>query len=77
MHAHQRLITLLKSWGVHYVFDTSFSRDFTLLETQAEFVAKYRQAAGAASKPGGASMTMLTSACPGWICYAEKTRTVF
>jgi iron only hydrogenase large subunit-like protein len=60
----RRLITLFKSLGADYVFDTSFSREFTLLESMGEFIARY--------KSGGA-LPVLASACPGWICYAEKT----
>jgi iron only hydrogenase large subunit-like protein len=60
----RRLITLFKSLGADYVFDTSFSREFTLLESMGEFIARH--------KSGGA-LPVLASACPGWICYAEKT----
>lgn len=46
--------------GVHYVFDTSFSRTFSLLESQREFVERF-QRKGQDSK----ALPMLTSACPG------------
>eukprot|EP01132_Coremiostelium_polycephalum_P001547 gene1547-1954_t len=62
----KKLNTFLKSIGVNYLFDTSFSRDFSLLESSAEFVARYR-------KQIELPTPMLASACPGWICYAEKT----
>ncbi|GAM24614.1 hypothetical protein SAMD00019534_077890, partial [Acytostelium subglobosum LB1] len=51
---------------VDYVFDTGFSREFSLLESCAEFVARFK-------KTIDAPLPMLCSACPGWICYAEKT----
>ncbi|NXB45523.1 NARFL factor, partial [Leucopsar rothschildi] len=58
--------------GVHYVFDTTFSRNFSLLESQQEFVRRFhRQADDKKALP------MLASACPGWICYAEKTHGSF
>ncbi|NWW41872.1 NARFL factor, partial [Panurus biarmicus] len=66
----QKLTTFLKS--VHYVFDTTFSRNFSLLESQQEFVRRFhRQAEDKKALP------MLASACPGWICYAEKTHGSF
>lgn len=46
--------------GVHYVFDTSFSRTFSLLESQREFVERF-QRKGQDNK----ALPMLTSACPG------------
>ncbi|KAF9914763.1 hypothetical protein BX616_007611 [Lobosporangium transversale] len=130
----RKLTWFFKNLGVHSVFDTSFSRDLSLLETGREFVERYKKAVakgiikppnmnGAASTngtvtvAGGASgenemdvdslpqeistkapkkriirrgaagandepavavetesaIPMLASACPGWICYAEKT----
>lgn len=68
----KKLTTFLKSLGVHYVFDTTFSRNFSLLESQREFVKRFqRQAEDKKALP------MLASACPGWICYAEKTHGSF
>ncbi|KAI8353817.1 iron hydrogenase [Mortierella sp. GBAus27b] len=121
----RKLTWFFKNLGVHSVFDTSFSRDLSLLETGREFVARYKKAvekgiikpptangsapsskgegdmevdgqqevkaskapkkriirrgaAGASDEPAVAAeaesaMPMLASACPGWICYAEKT----
>lgn len=53
--------------GVDYIFDTSFSREFSLLESAAEFVARYKHQIQS-------PLPMLASACPGWICYAEKSQ---
>ncbi|XP_024615504.1 cytosolic Fe-S cluster assembly factor NARFL isoform X2 [Neophocaena asiaeorientalis asiaeorientalis] len=64
----RKLTAFFKKIGAHYVFDTTFSRNFSLLESQREFVRRFR--AQADSKQ---ALPMLTSACPGWICYAEKT----
>ncbi|KAM9058929.1 cytosolic iron-sulfur assembly component 3 isoform 2-T2 [Megaptera novaeangliae] len=64
----RKLTAFFKKLGAHYVFDTTFSRNFSLLESQREFVRRFR--AQADSKQ---ALPVLTSACPGWICYAEKT----
>lgn len=51
--------------GFAYVWDTTFARHLALLEHVREF--QERRAGEAGGLP------MLSSACPGWICYAEKT----
>nr|QSX72230.1 cytosolic Fe-S cluster assembly factor narfl [Halisarca dujardinii] len=56
--------SFFKTLGVHYVFDTTFARDFSLLESAKEFVSRFKE---------GGTLPMLASACPGWVCYAEKT----
>ncbi|XP_054246788.1 cytosolic iron-sulfur assembly component 3 isoform X1 [Indicator indicator] len=68
----KKLTAFLKSLGVHYVFDTTFSRNFSLLESQREFVRRFRRQA-----EDKKALPMLASACPGWICYAEKTHGSF
>ena len=52
-----------------YVFDTTFARDFSLYESQREFVDRY--------KTGSKHLPILSSSCPGFICYAEKTHGSF
>ncbi|XP_034045489.1 cytosolic Fe-S cluster assembly factor narfl [Thalassophryne amazonica] len=64
----RRLTSFFKGLGVHYVFDTSFSRTFSLLESQREFMERFQR-----KEQDKKALPMLTSACPGWICYAEKT----
>lgn len=68
LQAHKKLTTLFNKLGVSHVFDTSFSREFALLESAAEFVARKR------SQLANAPLPLLASACPGWICYAEKSQ---
>ncbi|XP_065706611.1 cytosolic iron-sulfur assembly component 3 isoform X1 [Patagioenas fasciata] len=68
----QKLTAFFKSLGVHYVFDTTFSRNFSLLESQREFVKRFRK-----QSEDKKALPMLASACPGWICYAEKTHGSF
>lgn len=50
--------------GFAHVFDTTFARHLSLLEHVREFRER---------KSGQGKLPMLASACPGWICYAEKT----
>ncbi|KAG0315907.1 hypothetical protein BGZ99_007180 [Dissophora globulifera] len=40
----RKMTWFFKNLGVHSVFDTSFSRDLSLLETGREFVARYKKA---------------------------------
>ncbi|XP_031562291.1 probable cytosolic Fe-S cluster assembly factor v1g210509 [Actinia tenebrosa] len=65
----KKLTRFFKQLGVHYVFDTTFSRDFSLIESQKEFIRRYN--ARQTGEKG--TIPMLASACPGWVCYAEKT----
>lgn len=61
--AYFRLNTLFtRYFGVKYVFDITHARDVALYESAIEFVAKW----------GNEKSPVLASACPGWICYAEK-----
>ena len=46
--------------GVHHVFETSFSRTFSLLESQREFVERFKR-----KEQDRQGLPMLTSACPG------------
>ncbi|KAL3860977.1 hypothetical protein ACJMK2_007070 [Sinanodonta woodiana] len=64
----RRITGFFKRLGVHYVFDTTFARNFSLIESCHEFVKRYKDA-----ETEKTSIPMLASACPGWICYAEKT----
>ncbi|XP_046893433.1 cytosolic Fe-S cluster assembly factor narfl [Hypomesus transpacificus] len=70
--AGRRLTAFFKNLGVHHVFDTSFSRTFSLLESQREFVERFQR-----KEQDMKALPMLASACPGWICYAEKTHGEF
>ena len=61
----RKLTAFFKQLGCHRVFDTNVARNFSLAEMGKEFVERIRT--------GSKHTPMLTSACPGWICYAEKT----
>ncbi|XP_013381963.1 cytosolic Fe-S cluster assembly factor narfl isoform X2 [Lingula anatina] len=68
VEAAQRINGFFKRLGVDLVFDTSFSREFSLIESGKEFIRRYK-----ARDTQKSAIPMLASACPGWICYAEKT----
>ncbi|XP_067164756.1 nuclear prelamin A recognition factor [Apteryx mantelli] len=68
--AARRLCGFLKSLGVHYVFDTTIAADFSILESQREFVQRYQQ-----RNQEEHALPMFASACPGWIRYAERVLT--
>ncbi|KAH6837701.1 ferredoxin hydrogenase [Perilla frutescens var. hirtella] len=69
----QKLTTLLKSLGVKAIYDTSSSRDLTLIESCNEFIDRYRESGTSSNEKSKSALPMISSACPGWICYAEKT----
>ena len=55
--------------GFEHVFDTTFARHLALEEHLAEFKERcLTHQQNSTSK----ALPMLASACPGWICYAEK-----
>ncbi|XP_022877886.1 protein NAR1 [Olea europaea var. sylvestris] len=68
-----KLTTFFKSLGVKAVFDTSSSRDLTLIESCNEFITRYEQRNITNEEKSKSPLPMISSACPGWICYAEKT----
>ncbi|XBH89505.1 hypothetical protein VPH35_081386 [Triticum aestivum] len=69
----RKLTALFKSMGVKAVYDTSSSRDLALIEACNEFISRYKLSQLSSDKEVGTSLPVLSSACPGWICYAEKT----
>ncbi|KAG6915783.1 hypothetical protein DXG01_009821 [Tephrocybe rancida] len=70
----------VESLGFASVFDTTFARHLALQEHVAEFEERWRAAVdnlnnevtGGAAHESAKGLPMLASACPGWICYAEK-----
>lgn len=73
LQAFKKITTFFKSLGVKAVFDTSCSRDLALIEACNEFVVRYKQSQSGDDDRCKTSLPMISSACPGWICYAEKT----
>lgn len=82
MEAMRRIVHFCKKeLGASYVFDTTWSRHLALWDMCQEFVERYKQQQqqnGQKTDNGmqssGKMLPLLTSACPGWICYAEKTQ---
>ena len=64
-----RLRTFLIYIGVDHVFDTTFAREIVLREHVSEFMERK----ATVEEGGKSSLPMIASACPGWVCYAEKT----
>jgi len=71
-----RLTGALKAVGVDAVFDISWARDVALIESAQEFL-KRISLGDNRSNGGSIAVPMLASACPGWVCYAEKTHGSF
>ncbi|KAJ7987854.1 hypothetical protein DPEC_G00330880 [Dallia pectoralis] len=65
--ATRKLCGFLKSLGVQYVFDSTLAAGFSILESQREFVQKFRK-----RRHDNQVLPMFTSSCPGWIRYAER-----
>ncbi|KAF5472680.1 hypothetical protein F2P56_009374 [Juglans regia] len=72
LQVFKKLTTFLKSLGVKAIFDTSCSRDLTLIESCNEFITRYKYSQSMDDESCKSSLPMISSACPGWICYAEK-----
>lgn len=65
-----RIAHALRQRGFHVVTDTSFARHLALREHVREF--RERRAARDSGAQDAPRLPTLASACPGWICYAEK-----
>ncbi|KAJ8283876.1 hypothetical protein COCON_G00027260 [Conger conger] len=65
--ATQKLCAFLKSLGIHHVFDSTLAAGFSILESQREFVQRFRR-----RHHDLHALPMFTSSCPGWIRYAER-----
>ena len=87
LEAARRLTGFFKSIGVARVFDAAAARDVSLLETGEEFCARFAEANLKRASPENDHpqkatddsdaeahpLPVLSSACPGFVCYAEKT----
>ncbi|XP_017004273.1 probable cytosolic Fe-S cluster assembly factor GE22682 isoform X1 [Drosophila takahashii] len=62
--AARHLTGYFRSLGADYVLCTKVADDLALLECRQEFMERYHE---------NKELTMLSSSCPGWVCYAEKT----
>ncbi|XP_055902229.1 probable cytosolic Fe-S cluster assembly factor GK14772 [Eupeodes corollae] len=59
----KHLAGYFKSLGADMVLNTKIADDLALIESRTEFVERFRNQ----------QLPMLSSSCPGWVCYAEKT----
>ncbi len=63
-----RMVAALRRIGFHYVFDTDFAADLTIMEEAHEIVERLtRHLAGDKS----VKLPVLTSCCPGWVKFFE------
>jgi hypothetical protein len=63
-----KLKTFFHSVGVDYVLDTVTARHVTNAETAQEFMQRV------SPEGGGCTNGLLSSTCPGWVCYVEKSQ---
>ena len=59
----------IQGLGADLVLDMKVAEDLSILEQQDEFISLLRGRKVDGKHPG----PVLTSSCPGWVCYAEKT----
>lgn len=57
-----QMVAALRKLGVHYVLDTNFSADLTIMEEAAELVKRIT---------GGGTLPQFTSCCPAWVKFVE------
>ncbi len=74
-----RMLSRVRAFATHtlgfaHVLDTTFAREIALREHAREFFERKERAAASGGGSGSdGALPMLSSACPGWVCYAEKT----
>jgi len=61
----KRMVTALKRLGFHYVFDTNFTADLTIMEEGTEFLERLKN-------PDHHKWPMFTSCCPGWVRFLKS-----
>lgn len=64
---YRRVQKFCEELGFEHTYDTTFARHISLLEHATEFLERKQNHSN-----GNGKMPMIASACPGWICYAEK-----
>ena len=70
----ERLAHFLVGLGADMVMDIRVAEQLSIMEQRIEFMERFENRRAAAAR--GEKVTggpILTSSCPGWICYAEKT----
>lgn len=63
---HRKLRRFLRTLSVDVLLDTTFGREFSLVEMAQDVMSHIDECKTARNSP------VLASSCPGWVCYAEK-----
>ena len=63
--ATKKMVSALKRLGFHYVFDTNFAADLTIMEEGNEFVERF-------THKDQYQWPMFTSCCPGWVRFVKS-----
>ena len=63
--ATRKMVAALKRLGFHYVFDTTFAADLTIMEEGSEFVERF-------THRDQYQWPMFTSCCPGWVRFVKS-----
>ena len=63
--ATRKMVAALKRLGFHYVFDTNFAADLTIMEEGSEFVERF-------THRDQYRWPMFTSCCPGWVRFVKS-----
>ena len=58
-----KLAAALRRCGFHYVYDTNFTADLTIMEEGTELIDRVTR---------GGTLPMMTSCCPAWVSYLER-----
>lgn len=76
----KHLAGYFKNLGADYVLNTKIADDLALIESRNEFCERYKSSSNSNTttttttiNEPNSLLPMLTSSCPGWVCYAEKT----
>lgn len=71
LEAFGRLSGFFRRLGCHHVFDCGMASDLCLQQAGLEFVQRFR---AHAEERRASPLPVLSSSCPGWVCYAEKVQ---
>ncbi len=63
--ATRKMVAALRRLGFHYVFDTNFAADLTIMEEGSEFVERF-------THRDQYQWPMFTSCCPGWVRFVKS-----
>ena len=61
----KRLVSALRKMGFHYIFDTNFAADLTIMEEGSELLEKLKH-------KETEKFPMFTSCCPGWVRFLKS-----